>query len=890
MVALDPLSLRWLSGIAPSNVDCLGFSEVLAGRIAFCGEEPTPLAPEGLLLAAIEQAAQGLNAESPLLTFARSAGGRRRVLACLRDLHGSNSPRENWNAGIGPELAKLDEALEGLLAPIRRSTLSRELQRLLELEPIEGKLGRTLCLGGRSINAGVIAWLDWEARHGGSPELWIEGAPSAPNLFRRQRELASRLGVPIEPVDDGEAAWPCHLFGEPKRAPGPELVLLNAADTLLECEQAVRESLQLEPKQCAIVARGDTYAALLEASAKRLGGVLSIRRRAPLESSGFARFALSVLEALASPDVRRLGTALASSYFGLSSARLGEIRAVLARAWRAKGAGWDALRDLLAAEEATEPWLLDLVAEHRSLIVDGPLGGHVETLRRILALAPADPFVGERSGERDSRALAAMLRPLYHFASVNPDRDRRYSAKAFVALCRSLWSSGDYGVPSPAGGTLVASGAAEIGEVDTLIVVGLLEGEFPRRRREDALLGDEDRKAISPDLPTSRDQAEGEREEFIRLCARASRRLILSHPETEDSKDNTPSFFLDRAEALAENVMRRRIARGDYSPAQSELLADHRLRLAREAAKVLPQGPAIVTEAMRARLAWNPDEAPTPKDLRDAAACPFRFVARRRLGLRANRTPSRWYALRRLPQAARLHEQPDEEAALNALRRVLGEEVERISAECEPWEQALLLSGGGRLIQDWSQSEFAARRSWPRDAAPAKERAQIQKPEFQDQIGKTRLKGEIPLVSQSGGYTVLHLYEAAAPANGALDEEALAYFGSYLFAGYKNSGRQIAVDIAGLDGKRTLLHLAPDRGAPFSAQTRLTQVVNLRSAMRLDVIGADSVRLFYDRLREVVNPAWEAILNLSVEPKPGDRCARCEYGELCRSALEYGER
>ena len=89
----------------------------------------------------------------------------------------------------------------------------------------------------------------------------------------------------------------------------------------------------------------------------------------------------------------------------------------------------------------------------------------------------------------------------------------------------------------------------------------------PKRRIEDPILNDEDRIFLHhhfSDLPPLKDSfsvARSERDLFIRLCSVAEKKLVFSYPQTDETKDNVPAFYLTELE----KILTEKLYKYDYS-------------------------------------------------------------------------------------------------------------------------------------------------------------------------------------------------------------------------------------------------------------------------------------------------------------------------------------
>src|SRR4029077_13319746 len=126
--------------------------------------------------------------------------------------------------------------------------------------------------------------------------------------------------------------------------------IVSAADPLAEAEWALRGCLALHERgvpyeKIALYVRdADSYAPLIESSAKRLGLPVRMWRRAPLLTNSFARLTQAALEFCASRDVRSLMSLARTTYLGLNYESRKELQAALRIAYSARSDQWRNLR------------------------------------------------------------------------------------------------------------------------------------------------------------------------------------------------------------------------------------------------------------------------------------------------------------------------------------------------------------------------------------------------------------------------------------------------------------------------------------------------------------------------------------------------------------------
>ncbi len=540
------------------------------------------------------------------------------------------------------------------------------------------------------------------------------------------------------------------------------------------------------------------------------------------------------------------------------------------------------------------PWLFKLLQWREAARSSGDdLGGWLDRLKTLVHELPWHGAYGGASydANRDVRAFSAMQTALSNEASV----ERALGATAldlpgFARRCRALWEAADVSLPTPEVGVPVAAHAASLTGVHTLFVLGMLEGSFPRRASQDPILGDDERRLIShvrpaePPLPLSADRAAEERDEFYRVCAAATHRLVLSYPQADDTRDNVPAFYLDAAAQAAGGADRTDLPRTLLAPPEEECVApaDVAMRAALQAPRERP-APAVLTDEKARELVATGAGERTAGELRDALRCPFQYAARHRLNLRPNRREQRWHRLRSLPQAARLAAAPDADSAKKALEEALEAELDALASEVPEWEIPLLRAGGKRLVADWLRREFAARRLWPMDEGSLRLNVAFGEEGIRSAmpLGVT-LSGVAPAVSRFGATKTMHLYAGSVPLVKDLTEADRLFYGLHLLSLYE-PGAAVQLEVESTGGRRTRLRL--DRGS-----------VARRPAEGLDMewlVDEDdrdlARRVFFEGVKDSLRHALRTVQHGDMRPTPGDPCDTCDYGELCRRSRLFGE-
>jgi len=277
-----------------------------------------------------------------------------------------------------------------------------------------------------------------------------------------------------------------------------------------------------------------------------------------------------------------------------------------------------------------------------------------------------------------------------------------------------------------------------------------------------------------------------------------------------------------------------------------------------------------------------------PRELREALQCPFSYFARRRLRVRPQRLRARWFSLADVPRIGSLYAQPTESEAYSALESALAGQIDQLYSEVPEWEIGLLRSGGSRLIREWVQREFAARRLWPKENVLGEVRFGTHG--LRDILPKAiKLSGSVPAISRLGPYTVVHLVEPSGPtkaygaANELIDQDKL-YYGLHLLAAWTSESAG-AVEIETMSGERFLLVLPRVPGVDLTG--RVGEGLRV-----IDLAGSEDsggTKAFFDDVKELATLAARSIEAVDVRALKGEHCTWCDYGELCRQSFEFGE-
>ncbi len=900
----------------PENtfVEVLPFGEVSSRFLSMCGEECLPIAQSGHMEAAIAHACKSLLEESPFFAGRNFPGIHKAIARTLKELQEWGideqamidlaSPAEPRLASKLQSLRAIDREVRAILRDLGRQTHAEHLVGCFDaVLDSEGIAKRLLVFAGSDPHPLRTTWLKWLVTQGFEITVVVDRHAENAAIFQGAKTIVAQLGIEPQEVGQGNRLLNSLFSDGPKPGAPVEIAIVSAADPLAEAEWALRGCL--EEESCGIFVRDlESYAPLIESSAKRLGVHIQMSRRAPLLTNAFARLTLSAIQFCASNDVRTISPILRSSYVGLKGTAAASVTSAIKDAHRMRVLQWETLTDWAQKNEETLPWLGQVLEWRKEALgANCALAEWAGRLRMLVHVLPWQENLSEGyAAQRDTRAQSQIQRVLANHASVDRVTDAvGISLGEFARICARLWEDADVSIPPTEAGVLVSADAASLSQVETLFVMGMLEGVFPRRRSEDPILTDEERTKISElregqiPLLDSHDTAAAERDEFYRVCAAARRRIVFSYPVADDQRDNIPAFYLETIKDVSKADKDRKETEDTEDHPRSELapprekcvaLADIALRASLDGPRAAPLEIKIETEEARARLIPVEEAGFTPNHLRDVLQCPFNYVSRHRLKLNVNRRPTRWSALRNLPQEAGLPTNPSREGAEAAMIGALDARLDLLYSEVPEWEMQLLRAGGRRLIREWVHREFRARETWPKNEGSVRVGVEFGKPGLLDTMPKgVKLNGYVSAMSQIDRTKVAHIYGSDVTEPNEMTETEKLYLGLHFLALYEQ-GMEGALEIESMGGKRTLLLLTRAGTRPLPSQVKDgLQVVDLSTADDPVI----SKRMFFEEVKRSLTEALARIRRGSLDTIAGDHCDWCDYGELCRRSKGFSE-
>lgn len=930
--SLSDARLRTLRHAVGSDaeVQWVPFGDLVGRSLQLVGRLPRPMAADIQVRAAIASACAELAEDSPFFATRERTGLHKAIQTALHELSDwglEDDELEQLIPSLPPssqrkyrDLAAIARQVRETLAQINRGSKADRIRECLASQSeYFGSLGRVMVLANGEFSPLEAAWLRWSELvcdeivviHDDS--RWREG------MFLPAEMMRIALGFPEKESGAVNRLASVLFTDETVEAPGFPTEIWSAPDQLAEAEWVLRRcSRELDEgvvfADMAIVSRvREDAVPLVTAAALRHETPVELSNRVRLDANGFVRLLLSVIGACAGTDVRELEPISRSSYLGHSHAAQAELSTILRSAYRAGDASWSVLQTWVEQNRETFRWLNQVVAWRAAVVAHpAPLSHWADRLRELGAFEWHAASIEQRhpTSARDSRAQSALQRTFVNMASVqgivtNRNVDLAEFHERLVELCEHEDSS----VPDERTGVPFVSSSAELGQVDLLFVTGMLEGRFPRRRREDPILFDAEKEALSHFLQRhswlkefladplalrmfdSHDAARKERDEFVQLVASAKNRIIFSYPKADDDRDNVPAYYLQEIRrASGGMVTLREYSRSTLVPPIGECvtIADQRLarQLALGARRHMPN--ELTTESAKELARIDVERGISPTQVRRALQCPFRATVGAVVQLDDPATRSTWGEMQGIIGEAGIAREKDLSAAREAILATIQVRLEELIGGAEAWDLALTRAALPRIVDDAIMREERAREIWRHDPDTVRIRVPFEEAgEQQGRLPKVlertpRLKGFLGAVSRRGDIPVAHLYTARpwdirrdiGPENVA---DALRVALPALAVWQKHRPRPV-IEVDSLEGGRRLFVFGRDDD-DWINDTQLG----------LDVCDLGPAEPFMRVVRDAIEQAVKVFIQPEVAAVPGDYCSFCRLGELCRRSQDFGE-
>lgn len=918
VTALSDTRLRLASRLLcdiEGTVEFVPLGDLIGRVLRMAGAQTQKLATRSQWEAIVTLACESLDGDTPLERCSTLPGMPRLLAERLGDLadHGIDSSRLRQVARTSPvplqskleTLATLADLAQDSAEPAHRERVTDRVMACLD-ERLDdcGPLKHVVVVMGSDRKPVVDDWLEWLSHQGVEVHLVFDVLPGRTDLFLDSQRTMARFKVK-KPIVIGEAAWYEALFSTNVAEGGPKVFVTTMGDVLSECEWIVRDILRqvsdgVPQERIGVFVRDrEGTAPLLAAMAQQHRLPLSMTRTVSLLSCGLANAVARVLESLVSSDVRRLAVLASSPYFQAGHQVAVEVLDAVRQASRHGTGAWGWLQEWNEKRAEPLPWLGPLLDWRREALgATHSLSRWLESFRKLIgSLSLGDVSSGDPSvDERDLRAQTVLQRVLADHAFIYDQAGRPpLGLVDFVRLARRLWEEETVTFGGDGPGVVVAHEADAIDDVDVLFVLGMLEGSIPKRRREDAILRDDERAAINAQLGTtlsdSRLDSKRERDDFVRICASARRELRFSYALTADDRDNVPASYLEEVRrALGGRVVDTDHGRQELlcPDGQDDSAADQRLREALSLDRRLPAQPKVRTDDIRLLLAQEWDEGTSVTHLAEALTCPFKAAFQRRLRVKLPMTATSLAPLLDLPRTSALATAPDPRSARSSLMSQLDQLVEDHAPNLEQWETEMLRATGHRLIEEWVAREFRSREIWPRSGPFVPDPSIDAHGLRNDPVVEGKrivLTERLAAVGEALGHTWIQEYRMGRPRiddfESQIESDEDAFRWALLLMVASNRGPQpLAIEIDGAFGGRVLARVGPEEGGP-----RRDVAAGL-STVHLSTHRERVLRAARNRLKQAV----AVIDRADALATPGEHCSKCRLGELCRVSTQFGER
>lgn len=801
----------------------------------------------------------------------------------LRDLSAKVSPDLGRKL---EDLARIAQKAEELGEDSKATSVSRMmLASFDEHLDLDGQENRLLVFAESEFHPMAMRWLQWLASEGAEVQLIFDRHATNGKIFDLAHRSIEHLGIKASLPGEGNQLTN-RLFSETaddERSGSPlEWVEIHkSGDLLSECEWAIRkcESLGLGAK-VAIFCRGmDRYAPILRATSQQFDVPVNIQHRVPLLTNGYVKFLVSQLNCFLTKDVRKIYESLRTSYVGVRR----DPRIETAHEERSDQ--WVKLQELVLeeSEEMVDRFLLHFLRLRDSALKQDRTAVEWHAwLKEFIEASPVFEKMPESvTQERDQRAYTAMLSNLAQDALAwISAQGEPMSFRQWLAHASKIWDESTVSQPSDSNGIPVVSQPAELFDVDYLLVLGMLEGTFPRRRSEEPILSDEEREEMNQfltevQLVNSFDEARAERDLFYRVCCAAQKGLYLSYPATNDDSesDSVPAFYLDEVEKAVSNAVTIHHSRKDLFPSQSAILneRDEKLRVSFSA----PYQPPLSNEVDRARNLIKVELATLrPSERRSLLDCGYRIAAQRVFPAPQRESES-WNSLLRLVRRSNLFSVRTADDARANFSECLESFLDELRLRVPEWEYDMIQHGANQMIPKLIEQEFAARDLWRRDVKSTVSNVKFGDPELE--FDKYKFDETVPAVTTQGGVKTVHLFrmKAPKPKDDAERFEFFAEFSPYLHAAFF-SKHVPRVEVQGIDGSRTLVIFSGGENRPI--QSEELRVENLAQ-------NEGDWPEFLMMLKQVKERLKESLAEDSLKAVPGKHCFYCNYADLCRRSV-----
>lgn len=780
------------------------------------------------------------------------------------------------------EIGELSRAFEDHLAAHCMTTLSHRVEAIVSAAPAAPNgLRHVYWVGETEWPPLYVDLIRWISAAGARVAVLVEDHPADEAFYPETRRLISQLPQ-AELRRLAQPAYPhSRVFAADSLEP-TDVRIIKMPDASVECERAISEAF--EARSVIFCRNIQDYWPHLHAAARRVGLQLALDRKQPLLDNPFARYFLQAVDVCATGSIELAASLAMSSYSRIQTQMRDSVYAAVRQTLRSD----DPWSELQAGVEGLPRWYSSL-AEWRQNGLEGArtLTDWILQLKQLTSKMPwldASVESDSETKERDESARDSMIRSL-EVSKINADPNRRMSLADFAKHLDATWRRAECWVRDR-GDLKIVRSASEIGDVERAIVLGMVEGWFPRRRAEDPLLLDDDRRSLG--LPDSYYKAEDDRREFHRLACSA-KALVFTFPEMFDDGEQVESVFLDDIGGAREEVKlefrfpRQQDARFEVDRLAAEAwygiqmeapVATARRKLierAVENSRMMrvedPKVGAMLRELPRPLLAGH---------LRSLARCGFQYMCRAKFGLSQQGSASAWDRLAEVVRKTKLAECVTVEALKDKLRHSLREYIAGLRGIVDEDDLVVLHVAGPKALDAFAEREIAAREVW--GTMPVEQNIRLHEAGFRTEIpgpiGKVVFDERIDVLYRRGQDAMPMRLGYVSPS---ADDERLLQDLSLLFVLNPAHGSQ---RMAALDSIETGTRKA-------IARQKQNVKSDLRNAWQTGLhasTSSESAKPAIDWVASFLKEQIRRALHGDFVATPGEHCERCRFPALCRGA------
>ena len=654
-LALDYLLARTIreGDLFHRSVDTPGFTMALLSRIDAWKLAGATL--EGLVAEAARSAAG-----STVDTFPHKTGEFIRVFEEYENFLHKNNLMDSTDA-----LRQASLALKSIRTPeylSSRTIVLAGFNRLagLEMEIVDALVGMcsspnvldppdgialTVCLDRNRpvLFGGTAAFVDHLVERFGFVETPIASRKPAADS---PEQMATRIFAPRTDRDDLGEIRDVTLTTDTETAAKASVVMLRASDVMAELDLVAEHLRQLRSvhswrwQEMALVARNmEQYAAAASVVFQQHQIPIWIDSPTPLRKHPMAQCFMGILNIYRSGWSRDACLALfRCSYLGLDPLEVDHARICSRSIQGLKGneAWLKPARSGTLSQSLRE--VVEFLAEWEEKLLDPSLPASLRS--RNMADLLRDMGVIHRRARRavsDSleegarRQLMSQLGAMRWIEQLFEDSTEfetlnfeRYVARLETAIEQTNLRPSSVSIPDAV--ALIPPGAATDRSYRACILVGMVDGSFPRSTPGDSLFhtGEQDAIAtafgVAPNRHTS--ESDMERLRFYNVCCAPTNQIAFSYPRSESRRETLPSLFLDEVEAASEGrcavlSIGKRSGSVEFEPL------------------LLPtEPPALYGDEVRKDFGGG--DVVSVDDLASYAACPFQFLVNRRFDIEPN--------------------------------------------------------------------------------------------------------------------------------------------------------------------------------------------------------------------------------------------------------------